>query len=59
MQGLVTRFFRWRLGESPEYGTKIGLHDLDDGVEEYTEEAFARQIVRRLGIARLHVDHKD
>ena len=42
---LAERFFRWRLQESPEFGTLFGIHDHDDRVEEYTELAFQQQVV--------------
>jgi hypothetical protein len=42
------RFFRWRLQESPEFGTLFGIHDYDDRLEEYTEPAFQRQVVIKI-----------
>ena len=45
VQDLFERFWKWRLLESPEYGTRYGVHDNDHLVEEYTEEAFLRQKV--------------
>ncbi|ELT99989.1 hypothetical protein CAPTEDRAFT_212611 [Capitella teleta] len=46
VDGLVNEFWEWRLAESPEYGTKYGLHEHDGRLEEYTEEAFSRQMVK-------------
>jgi len=49
---LERRFFGWRLHESPEYGTKVGHHALDDLVEEFTEEAFSRQLSNATSLLR-------
>ncbi|XP_074655303.1 uncharacterized protein LOC141908915 [Tubulanus polymorphus] len=40
---LITKFWDWRLKESPEFGTKYGLHDRDSEVEEFTLLAFDRR----------------
>jgi len=45
MTSLSTRFFRWRIQESPDYGLKLGISDFADEVEEYTETAFEQQKV--------------
>lgn len=46
VRNLTDHFWEWRLLESPEYGSRVGIHDNDHLVEEYTEEAFLRQKVR-------------
>ena len=42
---LTELFWNWRLFESPEYGTKYGMNEYDDRVEEITEQAFRRKKV--------------
>ena len=42
---LVDDFFAWRLDNAPEFGTKFGINNHDDKVEQYTEEAFDKQKV--------------
>jgi len=46
MIALGIRSFNWRIEESPEYGTNLGIYEFAEEVEEYTEAAFERQVVR-------------
>lgn len=43
LESLIEEFWNWRLDNSPEFGTKFGVNNHDDKLEEMTEEAFSRQ----------------
>ncbi|KAI0220937.1 hypothetical protein LSAT2_027636 [Lamellibrachia satsuma] len=51
---LVNDFWAWRLEETPEFASAIGVHDFDQRLESYTLEAFdhraeyARQFLTRI-----------
>ena len=40
---IFNRFWEWRLKESPEFATSIGIHDFDDDLDDLSLEAFERR----------------
>ena len=45
LKNLYDDYMEWRIVENPELGTRIGRHERDDRITEFTEEAFIRQRV--------------
>ena len=45
LDALIEEFWTWRLDNSPEFGTKFGVNNHDDQLEQFTEEAFTKQKV--------------
>ncbi len=40
---IFARFWRWRLKESPEFATAVGIHDFDWELDDLGPESFARR----------------
>ena len=40
---ILDKFWEWRLNESPEFATSIGIHDFDDRLDDLSLEAFKRR----------------
>lgn len=40
---IFARFWRWRLEESPEFATAVGIHDFDWELDDLGPESFARR----------------
>jgi len=45
LRDLGEEYWMWRMREFPIWATYRGIHDFDDTLEEYTEEAFLRRKV--------------
>ena len=42
-ESILERFWEWRLKESPEFATAIGIHDFDDKLDDLSLESFRRR----------------
>lgn len=42
---LCAEMWKWRLQESPEFATYVGVHAYDDRLDDISEEAYSRQLV--------------
>lgn len=43
VENILRSFWEWRLRESPEFATQIGLHTFDSRLDDYSLEAYARR----------------
>lgn len=41
--GLMEKYFKWRLDDSPEYATIVGHHDNNDKLDDHSLGAFAKR----------------
>lgn len=43
VEDILKSFWEWRLRESPEFATQIGVHTFDNGLDDHSLEAYARR----------------
>ena len=46
VDGILRSFWEWRLRESPEFATQIGVHTSDNSLDCHSLEAYAKRQVR-------------
>ncbi len=52
VKDLFADYWNWRLEQSPEFATSLGLHQFDDSLERFTFEAFHHRKVRNVPVER-------
>ncbi|XP_015763202.1 PREDICTED: uncharacterized protein LOC107342230 [Acropora digitifera] len=43
VEDILKSFWEWRLRESPEFATQIGVHTFDNALDDHSLEAYARR----------------
>ena len=52
---LAEDFWRWRLEDSPELATTVGVHDYNDRLETFTRDAFRKRKVSQRNLQTLPI----
>lgn len=45
VEDILKSFWEWRLRESPEFATQIGVHTFDSALDDHSLKAYARRQV--------------
>jgi len=54
VENIFRSFWDWRLKESPEFATQIGVHTYDRSLDDHSLGAYAKRQVLKLWAGDLH-----
>ena len=46
VENILKSFWEWRLKESPEFATQIGVHTYDKSLDDHSLDAYAKRQVQ-------------